>query len=161
MLASDLGFRFFHLLVIVSLQLHQWAEYVLVVVPIFINLEHWIDLDRIEQNQLAPYIDQQPRTSSSTAGRSRSSSVASGLDFQSSSSFAILAPEICRARNCSCSEGTFTSQERKDLFWMIGSHTLRSHISFSAPIPRQFLQRRTTTESDFAYRKKMSGRHFC
>ena len=46
---SDLGFRFFHLLVIVSLQLHQWAEHVLVMVPVFVDLEHWIDLGKIKK----------------------------------------------------------------------------------------------------------------
>lgn len=45
--------------------------------------------------------------SSSTPGFSRSSKVASGLVFQSSSTLFICWALICRALNCSCSDGTW------------------------------------------------------
>ena len=60
--------------------------------------------------------------SSSTPGFSRSSRVASGLSFHSSSNLLICWAEICLALNCSCSEGTFTSQGRNWRSWINGCH---------------------------------------
>lgn len=60
--------------------------------------------------------------SSSTPGFSKSSNDASALSFQSSSNLLIWTEVIWRARNCSCSDGTFTSHVRKLLSSIRGIH---------------------------------------
>lgn len=44
------------------------------------------------------------------------------LTFHSSSSLLICCAVICRARNCSCSEGILTSHDRKHRSWIRGCH---------------------------------------
>lgn len=56
---------------------------------------------------------------------------AASLTFQSSSSLLICWAVICLALSCSCSEGIFTSQERKQRSWIRGCHwELSQLISF-------------------------------
>lgn len=64
--------------------------------------------------------------SSSTPGFSRSSSVASGLSFHSSSSLLICWAEIWRLLICSWSEGTLTSHDRNCRSCINGCHWLGS-----------------------------------
>ena len=59
--------------------------------------------------------------SSSTPGRCRSSRVALGSFFHSSSSLFICVADICLALVCSLSDGTRTSQVRKVRSWISGS----------------------------------------
>ena len=59
--------------------------------------------------------------SSSTPGRCRSSRVALGSFFHSSSSLFICVADICLALVCSLSDGTRTSQVRKVRSWINGS----------------------------------------
>jgi len=66
--------------------------------------------------------------SSSTPGFSKSSRCASGFSFHNSSSLLICCAEIWRARSCSASEGTFTSQDKNCRSWIRGCHWVGSQF---------------------------------
>lgn len=72
------------------------------------------------------YLNMTDAGSSSMPGFSKSSRVASGFSFQSSSSRLICTAEIWRPRSCSSSEGIFTSQRRNVLSCINGCHWVGS-----------------------------------
>ena len=84
--------------------------------------------------------------------------MASGLERQSSSSLLICAVEIWRARDCSCSEGTFTSQGSRQRSWISASHCARSQLMSLTPLElTQGRHSSTTTDSDLAGMKPSSN----
>ncbi|RNA40826.1 hypothetical protein BpHYR1_006775 [Brachionus plicatilis] len=90
--------------------------------------------------------------SSSTPGRSKSSNLASGASFHSSSSLFICWAVIWRARNCSCSDGILTSHDKNERSSINGFHSVGSQFKSLREVwvAHGCRHSRTTTESDLA-----------
>lgn len=128
------------LLVVVSFQFDQRAKYILVLISILVTQQYMLGLliySRFLQvfqggSGIVLYENHKKTIKTNKVNTFTSPERAKGIQvdhtFQSSSNLLICWAVIWRALSCSCSDGIFTSQDRKHRSWISGCHCELSQL---------------------------------